>query len=187
MIIDFDGHLGDGTVDIFYESDQVMYWSMHQHPAFPGGGDADEIGKAKGLGYTINMPLPAGSGDKIFIDAFNSFLPIAKEFNPDIVAISAGFDAHQSDLLLDLRLSVNSFYEIGKILSQNFSNIFATLEGGYNVEILPKCLNSFLDGINNQELRYTERTTDSKMQIHYEYEFRRAVAIQELSKYWKSI
>ena len=69
-----------------------MYWSLHQHPAFPGGGDADEIGEGEGKGYTINCPLPPGSADEIFIDAIEPFLPIAKDFNPDIVGISAGFD-----------------------------------------------------------------------------------------------
>ncbi|MEA2096271.1 MAG: histone deacetylase, partial [Candidatus Cloacimonadota bacterium] len=139
LIIDIDGHLGCGTTEIFKNSDQVMYWSIHEFPAFPGGGDANEIGEGKGKGYTVNVPLPEGSGDEIFMDAFESFLPIAKEFNPDIVGISVGFDSHQYDLLLGLRLSANSFYNVGKMISANFKNVFATLEGGYNIEIMPKC------------------------------------------------
>ncbi|MBN2460126.1 MAG: histone deacetylase [Candidatus Cloacimonetes bacterium] len=187
LIFDFDGHLGDGTVKFFYESNQVMYWSIHQYPAFPGGGDADEIGQGKGKGYTMNIPLPPGSGDEIFMDAFTSFLPVAKEFNPDIVAISAGFDSHQYDLLLDLRLTVNSFYKIGRALAENFTHIFATLEGGYNIEFFPKCLYNFLDGINKNEMRYSERETDSMIQTFYEYEGRKAIVSKELSRYWKSI
>lgn len=187
LIIDFDGHLGCSTEKIFYDSNEIMYWSLHQFPAFPGSGDAHEIGEGAGKGYTINVPLPAGSGDEIFMDAFESFLPAAKEFNPDIVGISAGFDAHQYDLLLDLRVTVNSYYKMGKLISQNFKNVFATLEGGYNIEVFPRCLYNFLDGINNQEMKYEERPTDSLIQTYYEYEGRKAIVVQHLKKYWKSI
>ena len=187
LIFDFDGHLGCGTTSFFKESDRVMYWSIHQFPAFPGGGDANEIGEGKGKGFTINVPLPEESGDEIFMDAFESFLPIAKEFDPDIVAVSAGFDSHQYDLLLDLRLSLNSYYKIGNALSSNFKNVFATLEGGYNVEVFPKCLYNFVDGINKNEMKFTERETDSTLQTYYEYEGRKAMALQLLSKYWKSV
>jgi len=187
LIFDLDGHLGCGTTKFFSESDRVLYWSVHQYPAFPGGGDADNIGAGKGKGFTINVPLPSGSGDEIFMDAFETFLPIAKEFNPDIVGVSAGFDSHQYDLLLDLRLTINSFYKIGKKLSSNFDNIFATLEGGYNIEMFPRCLYNFLDGINHDKMKFKERATDSMIQTYYEYEGRKALAKQSLSKYWKSI
>jgi len=143
LIIDIDGHLGCSTEKFFYNSDKVMYWSLHQYPAFPGGGDADEIGEAEGKGYTINVPLPPGSGDEIFMDAFE--------------------------------------------ISENFKNVFATLEGGYNIEIFPRCLYNFLDGINHSKMRHTERHTDSLIQIFYEYEGRKALTMQLLKKYWKSI
>jgi len=184
LIFDFDGHLGDGTIDIFKDSKQVMYWSMHQYPAFPGGGDGNEIGEGQGQGYSMNIPLPAGSGDDIFLDAFNSFLIIAKDFEPDIVAVSAGFDAHKNDLLLDLNLSYNSYYELGKSLSESFDNIFATLEGGYSIDVFSGCLYSFLDGINNKAHRFSVENTYSRFQIREEYEFRKSFAIHNLSKYW---
>ncbi len=187
LIFDLDGHLGCGTEKFFYNSDRVLYWSIHQFPAFPGGGNADEIGEGKGEGFTVNVPLPAGSGDEIFMDAFQSFLPIAKEFDPDIVAVPAGFDSHQYDLLLDLRFTLNSFYEIGKKLSSNFKNIFATLEGGYNIKMFPRCLYNFVDGINHDKMKFKERKTDSRIQTYYEYEGRKALARQSLSKFWKSI
>ena len=187
LIFDFDGHLGDGTVKYFYESNKVMYWSIHQSPAFPGGGEATEIGKGKGKGYTLNMPIPPGSGDEIFMDAFESFLPVAKEFNPDVVALSAGFDAHQFDLLLDLRVSVNAYHKIGTIIGETFDNVFATLEGGYNVEMLPRCIYNFLDGINGKKMKFKENETDSSIQTYYEYEGRKSLLQYHLSKYWKSI
>ncbi|MBK8969047.1 MAG: hypothetical protein IPM36_20710 [Lewinellaceae bacterium] len=83
LILDFDGHLGDGTMDIFYRSDQVLYWSLHQYPAYPGNGSPIEIGAGAGLGFTINCPLPAGSGDDIFRHAVEYMLPAAGEqFQP---------------------------------------------------------------------------------------------------------
>ena len=187
LIFDFDGHLGDGTVKYFYDSSRVMYWSIHQYPAFPGGGEAKEIGEGDGLGYTINVPLPPTSGDEIFMDAFESFLPVAREFNPDIVALSAGFDSHQFDLLLDLRVSINSYYKIGKRLGETFDNMFATLEGGYNVEILPRCIYNFLDGINGNKMKFHENETESSIQTHYEYEGRKSILQYHLSKYWKTL
>lgn len=184
LIFDFDGHLGDGTSRIFYHTDKVVYWSFHQYPAFPGHGTVDEFGDGSGKGYTLNIPLPPGSGDDIFMDAFRTFLPVVKQFNPDVVAVSAGFDAHQYDLLLDLRLTANTFYEIGKQLSENFMNIFATLEGGYNVEELPKCVSNFIDGINGKEIKYNEHHTDSELIYWQEYEIRIDKLLDHLKPYW---
>jgi len=185
LIFDFDGHLGDGTSKIFYTSDQVLYWSIHQYPAFPGGGYTDEIGEGKGKGFTVNAPLPPGSGDDIFMSAVDTFLTVAKQFDPDIVAVSAGFDAHLYDLLLDLRVSANSFYKVGMVLRKNFRNIFATLEGGYNVEYLPKCIYNFLAGINGKAAIYKEEETTSARAAWEEYILREGIAINNLSNYWK--
>ncbi len=185
LIFDFDGHLGDGTSQIFYSSDRVMYWSIHQYPAFPGKGTENEIGIDKGKGYTINVPMPPGSGDDIYMDALKYTLPIALQFAPDVVAVSAGFDAHQYDLLLQLRLTVNAFYLTGKLLADNFENVFATLEGGYNIEEFPKCLYNFLDGINRQPQRHFERQTETDIKIWNEYELRIDSLLVNLQSHWK--
>ena len=184
LIFDFDAHLGDGTVKFFYDSDQVLYWSLHQFPAFPGGGYADEIGEGKGKGYTINVPLPPGSGDEIYINAVDRFMPLAEQFDPDVVAVSAGFDAHQYDLLLDLRISLNTYYRLGKLLGSKFENVFATLEGGYNVQFFPRCLFNFIDGINGEEMRFKEQTTDSRIIAIDEFELRMYELEKALSPYW---
>jgi len=89
-----------------------------------------------------------------------------------VVAVSAGFDAHQHDLLLDLRLSLDAFHKIGTIIKENFKNIFATLEGGYNVETFPKCVQNFLDGINGKPIQFKEGATDSRIQVIEEFETR---------------
>lgn len=184
LILDFDGHLGDGTSKIFEFSDQVMYWSLHQYPAFPGHGSEDEIGSGPGKGFTVNVPLPPGSGDDIFLDGIRSTLDIARQFNPDVVAVSAGFDSHQYDLLLDLRLTANSFYEIGKILSTHFKQVFAVLEGGYNITELPKCVYNFISGINGEVKGYIEKYTESSYQIWQEYTIRIDKLLVNLSPYW---
>ena len=184
LIFDFDGHLGDGTEKYFYESDQVLYWSIHQYPAFPGWGSEDEIGSGRGKGYTINVPLPPGSGDDLYFQALNQMLPAAQQFAPDVVAASAGFDAHQHDLLLDLRLSANAFYKTGQILREHFKNVFATLEGGYNVEELPRCLYNFLNGINGKAPYYEEPATDSAIIVRDEFEIRLSGLVKNLSDFW---
>jgi len=185
FVLDFDGHCGDGTEHIFYETDQVLFLSFHQFPAFPGKGSVDEIGLGMGAGYTINVPLPPASGDDILEKALNEFLPVAHQFDPDAVAISAGFDAHQADPLLDLRWTVNSYYEIGKRIKEELGDSFALLEGGYNLEWLPQCFYNFLDGMNEKPMKYEEYLTESMIQVHDEYELRASILKSNLSNYWK--
>lgn len=185
LIFDFDGHLGDGTTDIFYDSPDVMYWSIHQYPAFPGRGLPKELGEGPGEGFTVNVPLPPGAADDIFMDSIESVLPVVQAFNPDIVAVSAGFDAHQYDLLLDLRVSVNTFYLLGRLLREQFPNVFATLEGGYSIEELPKCLNNFVDGFNGNPMRYIEDKTESDIKVWNEYEIWLNQLLGLMKKYWE--
>ncbi|MBU1255571.1 histone deacetylase [Patescibacteria group bacterium] len=184
FILDFDGHFGNGTAKIFYESKDVLYFSIHQYPAYPKKGWVDEIGQKQGRGYTINIPLPAKSGDDLFLQSFKNFLPITEQFKPDLIAVSAGFDGHHSDPLLDLDYSVDSFYEIGKILSSNFKNIFAVLEGGYNLDYLPKCVYNFIAGINQKEIKFKEEPTISDNSIKQEYNERMKILRRKLSDHW---
>jgi acetoin utilization deacetylase AcuC-like enzyme len=184
LVFDFDGHLGDGTSKIFDEDDQVMYWSIHQFPAFPGHGSEEEIGTGKGRGFTINVPLPPGSGDDLFMEGIRRTLPVAKAFKPDVVAVSAGFDAHLYDLLLDLRVTAGSFHQVGQMLATEFDDVFATLEGGYNVELLGKCIHAFLDGYNGEPLQTIEKKTESDYQQHDEFAMRMATLESCLSDYW---
>ncbi len=185
LILDFDGHLGDGTSHIFEKTDEVLYWSLHQFPAFPGMGWVDEIGSEKGKGFTVNVPLPPGSGDDIFIHSLQSTMPIAEQFEPDVVAISAGFDAHELDPLLQLRVTNNSFYKIGAMLRRRFSNIFAVLEGGYNTQELPGCIYNFVAGINGEEMPYKQPHTESSRMIWEEYDLRISEVERVLKPFWK--
>jgi len=184
-IIDIDGHYGNGTSDIFYCTDKVLYCSLHQYPAYPGNGSVDEIGESIGKGYNVSVPLPSASADDLFIDAIeNIFIPVMKQFKPDVVGVSAGFDAYQHDPLLNLKVSYNGFFKAGKLLSENFSNIFATLEGGYNTEALPNCVYNFVDGVNGAEQRFKEEITSSLNFTKEEYDFRIKKLKKNLSPYW---
>ena len=185
LIFDFDGHLGDGTEKIFYDSDKVFYFSLHQFPAFPGHGWVDEIGEGKGEGYTLNVPLPEGTGDDLYLKAIDKFLWILKKFNPDVVAISAGFDGYKSDSLLELNLSVGIYYEIGKIIRNNFENSYATLEGGYNVDVLKDCVNNFLNGMNGEEIYKKDEATKSASSVKKEFNRRMKLVEKNINKYWK--
>ncbi|MCL4115870.1 UNVERIFIED_CONTAM: hypothetical protein GTU68_035716 [Idotea baltica] len=185
LILDFDGHLGDGTSDIFYESSDVLYWSLHQFPAFPGNGRNSEIGRGAGLGYNVNVPLPPESGDDIFMHAFKSYLPIIEQFQPDVIAVSAGFDAHRFDPLLQLNVTVSSFFEIGRLIREQCNHIFAVLEGGYNKDVLPRGVYSFMAGINGEQLPYPEKAMTSRRTIWEAYELDLHLGISNLVDFWK--
>ncbi|MEN0005706.1 MAG: histone deacetylase [Bacteroidota bacterium] len=185
LILDFDGHYGDGTSDIFYDTDQVLFWSLHQYPAYPGNGFVEEIGEGKGKGYTMNVPLPPGSADDIFLKGIEYFMPAALQFKPDVVALSAGFDAHSYEPLLDLNVSYSGFYRLGKLLGEQFEDIFAVLEGGYNVDALQKSIIAFLAGINGQANPYDVPLSASGMRVHETFEIYLYASMAKLSPYWR--
>lgn len=147
FIFDFDGHHGDGTQSIFYESDKVLFSSVHQLWAFPGTGFAEETGSGDGEGYTLNLPMISGNGDKEFFIALDKAIAAAREFKPDVVAVSAGFDAYTKDRLLQLNFTKKAYYECGLRLRRAFPKIFAVLEGGYHQD-LKECIQAFVDGVN---------------------------------------
>ena len=147
FIFDFDGHHGDGTQDIFYSSDQVLFCSVHQAYAYPYSGFDTKKGEGKGDGYTLNFPLIAGAGDKEFLEVVDKAIEAGRQFEPDVVAISAGFDGYEKDRLLGLKYSLKAYYECGFRMRRAFGHIFALLEGGYHYDI-KECVEYFIDGIN---------------------------------------
>lgn len=135
-IVDWDVHHGNGTQDIFYDDPTVLYCSTHQMPLFPGTGAKDEIG----AGNIVNAPLSAGSGSALFREAFLSrVLPALDNFRPDLIIISAGFDAHYRDPLAQINLTEEDFdWATGKLMdcAERFSGnrLVSLLEGGYDLE-----------------------------------------------------
>ncbi len=186
FILDFDCHYGNGTADIFYNSDKVLYLSVHQSPYYPGSGYVDEIGKEEGKGFNIPIPLPAQTGDDVYLESIRLFIPIIKEqFKPEIVAVSAGFDAHNRDPLGGLNYTQNAYYKTGKLLRKSFKNIFATLEGGYNPLWLDKCIRSFQDGINCKEQELDESPTKTEDCKKKEFNNNLEELKANLKPYWK--
>jgi acetoin utilization deacetylase AcuC-like enzyme len=149
FILDIDGHHGDGTQEIFYHSDQVLFCSIHQQFAYPGTGETHETGEGDGEGYTMNFPLPAGSGDREMLEAVEAAIRKAEEFNPDVVGVSAGFDGYIEDRLLGLEYTLDGYYQCGRRLGLSFNHIFALLEGGYHLDI-KKCVEHFIRGVNEE-------------------------------------
>lgn len=143
LILDMDAHHGNGTQEIFYGSNKVLYISLHQDPTdFPGRGFADEVGEGEGLGYTVNVPFPYRIDDQIYFEAFNQIVvPIVRQYKPQFIVISTGFDNHYSDPVASLSLSALSHVEtFGKALelASKFcmGRLAAVLEGGYSRSFL---------------------------------------------------
>ncbi|PKQ27742.1 MAG: histone deacetylase [Candidatus Anoxymicrobium japonicum] len=139
MIVDWDSHHGNGTQDVFYEDQNVLYLSLHQYPHYPGTGGIDETGAGKGNGYTINLPFPAGTGEAHYLEAFERVvIPVAQEFKPDLVMVSAGYDSHAEDPLCSMRLIDSSYRKMTDYLvefSEDYCDgrLLIILEGGYNL------------------------------------------------------
>ncbi len=139
FIVDFDAHHGNGTQKIFYDDDTVFYFSTHEYPFYPGTGSKEEKGVGKGYGYTYNVPLPAGTGDDVYIDIYQNILPkLVKEFNPDIILVSAGYDLHKEDPLTYLEVTTEGIGVIVEniLKSADGRPCVYMLEGGYNLTAL---------------------------------------------------
>lgn len=134
LIVDWDVHHGNGTQDIFYHDPSVFFFSTHQWPLYPGTGRADETGEGAGLGATMNFPFPAGSGRAEILGAVrDSLVPKMREFRPDLVLISAGFDSRQGDLLGRFTLEDEDFAELTRVVQEINPRIVSLLEGGYSL------------------------------------------------------
>jgi len=139
FIIDFDVHHGNGTQHIFEEDDSVFYLSTHQYPHYPGTGADSEQGKGKGVGYTYNVPMHYGSGDKDFFAIYQDILPgLVHRFDPDIILVSAGYDLHAEDPLAGLRVTNEGTRNIvrGILSSKKTIPYIFSLEGGYDLTSL---------------------------------------------------
>ena len=146
LIVDWDVHHGNGTQDVFYEHGQVTFFSVHRHPFYPGTGRKDETGSGKGLGHTFNLPLPYGTKPEQFRDKFRATLEeAAKKSKPELVLLSAGFDAHRNDPIGDLGLDDEDYQELFidvKAVADSHCNgkVVSLLEGGYNLDALSRCV-----------------------------------------------
>jgi acetoin utilization deacetylase AcuC-like enzyme len=151
LIVDFDVHHGNGTQDAFYANPKVLYFSTHQYPFYPGTGWMDEAGTGEGEGTTVNFPMVAGWGDEEYLRAFNEVLvPLARRFQPELILVSAGFDAHWADQLAMILVSVTGFTQMVTILKGLAAELCQgrlvfTLEGGYNLEVVASSVKAVFD------------------------------------------
>ncbi len=143
-VLDIDGHHGNGTEEILKGEEKAVYVSIHQYPAFPGTGSVS-------FGNCYNFPVFPGSDSKKYMDKFSGAVAAIKNFCPDVLGISAGFDAHIDDPLLDLNLEDVHFYRMGRAVSKmDVKKVFLLLEGGYNIETLGNTCFCFLSGLSGR-------------------------------------
>jgi len=139
LILDWDLHHGNGTQHAFYDTDQVLYCSTHQYPYYPGTGSLTETGAGKGEGYTLNVPLPGGQGDQDFARIMNELVaPVARQYRPDCIMVSAGYDTHVSDPLGSMAVTTAGFAYMTRVMVDLAAELCAgrlvlVLEGGYNL------------------------------------------------------
>jgi acetoin utilization deacetylase AcuC-like enzyme len=144
-IVDFDVHHGNGTEAIFREDDSVLFVSLHQWPFYPGSGGPDDQ-----LETTVNVPMSAGSGDEEYLHAFAHVVePAVARFEPQLVLVSAGFDAHEDDPLAGMRVTEDGFRELARRCAALCDRVAAVLEGGYVLETLPRLVGAALDGFTS--------------------------------------
>ena len=148
-IIDFDVHHGNGTQDIFYDNKNVLFISTHQYPYYPGTGSEKEKGKFNNI---CNIPLPAGTNSEEYLNAFEFALKRLRDFKPEFILISAGFDGHNDDPLAQFKLDTDDYYKITKRIletSKKFSNgkVVSILEGGYDLQALQDSAKRHVDAL----------------------------------------
>ncbi|MGQ9638469.1 MAG: histone deacetylase family protein [Thermodesulfobacteriota bacterium] len=194
LIVDWDVHHGNGTQHSFYEDPRVLYFSTHRYGFFyPGTGSATEVGKGKGTGFTVNVPLSTGTGDSDYGNIFEKILrPIALEFQPQLILISAGFDIHFHDPLGGMRVTETGFARLTQILMEiaettSQGKIVITLEGGYDVNGQGRSVKGVLrelgqiSPVDKKEFIEMEKKNYARIE-------RLIQQIKEIQKrYWKSL
>lgn len=194
LIVDWDVHHPNGTQHIFEHSDEVLVFSTHRYPFFPGSGSANEVGYDKGRGYTVNVPLAAHSSDSDYVSVYkNLLLPLGMEFKPQLVLVSAGFDTHYDDPIGGMKLTEKGYSYMTSIVREIAEKtcrgrFVIVLEGGYDLGAIRKSSRKVLDvmieGLDEKMCTRMERQSESDAGVHAE------AAIEQVKdnhrQYWKS-
>jgi acetoin utilization deacetylase AcuC-like enzyme len=154
MVVDWDVHHGNGTQEIFYASSSVLFASIHQSPLYPGTGDAGEQGSGEGEGYTVNLPVPPGAGPDEFLSLIQTVLvPIARGYEPQLLAVSAGYDAHRDDPLAECMLDEASYADMAASLRALAAELevplLVCLEGGYALSALAASVSATIAALSD--------------------------------------
>jgi acetoin utilization deacetylase AcuC-like enzyme len=187
LIVDWDLHHGNGTQRAFYDDPSVLYFSSHQYPYYPGSGNSAETGTGAGEGFTVNAPFPAGFGDAEYVRVYESVLvPIALEYRPELILVSAGFDPFVDDPLGGMRVSANGFGALAGIVRDLASRtcngkVLIALEGGYH----PEGLRSGVRAVLNALLGAPAPITGHAAAPRAEQVIRRTIEVHK--KFWKSL
>ncbi len=196
LIVDWDVHHGNGTQNSFYDTDKVLYISIHQSSLYPGTGNLHETGTGKGEGYTLNIPLPGGQGDMEYANIFNTLiLPIADQYKPELILVSAGFDAHIEDGISEMRLTHKGFAYMARELIKKADEfcggkILFVLEGGYAFNGLKEGVFAVVNELVDNKLE-TPFCTSFDKESEHELENERVLhpAIERVkdiaNNYWK--
>ncbi|MGC8994545.1 MAG: histone deacetylase family protein [Pyrobaculum sp.] len=186
-VVDIDVHHGNGTQEILYAKD-LLYISTHQHPAtlYPGTGYPEEVGEGRGEGFNINIPLPPGTGDDIYVKVVDEFIiPILRQYNPRLVIVSLGWDAHRDDPLADLNLSLKGYlYAIDAILKLQKPTVFL-LEGGYNRSVIKRGTKALIRLATAGEFAPGEAQTESAPGVYKRFEELAIEVRRHAGRYWR--
>ena len=191
LIVDWDLHHGNGTQHSFEEDPSILYFSTHQHPYYPGSGAFQEKGVDKGEGFTVNVPMSVGHGDGDYVAIFEKILkPIALEFRPELILVSAGFDIYENDPLGGMRVTPNGFagltrsiMEIAKICCAG--KVVITLEGGYNLEGLRSSVKAVLNELSDLSETHLENIVSQADQNKLDNIMKNVFQVQ--GRYWKEL
>lgn len=194
LIVDWDVHHGNGTQNSFYEDSKVLYFSTHRYGFFyPGTGSAQESGKGKGLGFTVNVPLSTGVGDAEYGNIFEKFLkPIALEYQPQLILVSAGFDTHYDDPLGGMEVTEKGFSRMTQILMEVAATtaqgrLVITLEGGYDVSGQGRSVKAVLKELAQVSV-LDKKDLLEKEEAQYSRIERSILQLKEIQKpYWKTL
>jgi acetoin utilization deacetylase AcuC-like enzyme len=156
LVLDWDVHHGNGTQEIFYDSPEVLYASIHQSPLYPGTGAASETGAGEGEGYTVNLPVPPGAGSAEFLALVEHVVaPLAREYRPGLIALSAGYDAHRADPLAQCMLDEAAYGAMAATMRdlgvELGAPVLVCLEGGYDLGALAKSVVATLSALGGSE------------------------------------
>lgn len=182
-IVDWDVHHGNGTQGMFYRDPDVLYVSLHEFPLYPGTGWVDERGDGPGAGRTINVPLPGGTSADAYLAAFGRIVaPVVKQFDPDWILISNGYDAHRLDPLGGLMLEAEDFGSMASWAVDQVpkARVIATLEGGYNLGALAESSRATVEGLAG-EAEKTSWPTESTGSARRMTE----LAVEALTSFWE--
>jgi acetoin utilization deacetylase AcuC-like enzyme len=179
FILDWDVHHGNGTNAIFHASPEVLFASLHQWPFYPGTGALSDAGEGEGQGFSINLPVPAGAGEGVWLSLVEHIvIPAAREYRPDLVLVSAGYDAHRADPLADCRLETSSYADLARTVRALADDLGvpagAVLEGGYDLDALASSVAATMEALAaGGEPRSVEPDDLTR------------AAAEQVSRYWK--